>query len=359
MKMLIVGPSLHVIGGISNFLFGLMSFLNKTNINNEYFDTYSVKNRSKQGVSTFSIFEFFLALNVFVVFSKRLYREKFGSVVLNTSSYWGFYEKSLLLIISKVFKVKTVLIVHGADFELFYSNSSARFFIRWVLNSADKTIFVSKEHFDYFCGELNDSKLYHMNVPVANKVDVVDFLETDSVNNYTNKYEKVYLTLSVLEPRKNVSSIVKAFADARLKGSCLLVAGDGPERSGIESLCEQHENIMYLGAARGQFKDYLLSRSNFMICFSDRESYGITFIESMLSECILITPRTGVLESFCSDESFILVKEHSVSSLTEAIEESASLTADECCELKRVASSNSKSFTWETIGPELVAILTN
>lgn len=358
MKILVVGPNLNVIGGISNFLQGLIGFLNKNRVVNTYFDTYEAKNRRSQKSSKFSFSELFGAFFVFLNFISILRKEKYDTVILNTSSYWGFYEKSLMLFILKFFRINSVLIVHGADFRLFYDKSKVKFIIRRVLSYPNRTVFVSKEHFEYFKFELGEDKAFHINVPVIipQEKQTLVSAELDALINYIDKYDKVYLSLSVLEPRKNVTTILKAFLDLNIEGACLLVAGDGPEKSHIKNICKTNESVYFLGPVRGTIKNYVLNNSDFMICFSDRESYGITFIEAMLCETILISSPTGVLGEFSEEQHYIPVCEHKISNLKQSLITASRLPRDESLEMKKLAFTHAQNYTWKSIGPKLLEI---
>lgn len=93
-----------------------------------------------------------------------------------------------------------------------------------------------------------------------------------------------------------------------------------------------------------------------MICFSDRESYGITFIEAMLSETILISPSTGVLDEFNEKKHYISVCQHSVLDLKQSLAVASQLSFDESVETKRAAFSYAQKYTWTSVGPKLINI---
>jgi len=91
------------------------------------------------------IFNFFNSLRINFILLHLLFFKKIDLVIISTSSLLGFYEKSLMLIISKMFGKKTILCIHGGGFFYFYNNSNLQYIIRKVLNASDSVIVLVKK----------------------------------------------------------------------------------------------------------------------------------------------------------------------------------------------------------------------
>ncbi|EKO3948595.1 glycosyltransferase family 4 protein [Vibrio fluvialis] len=346
MKTLIVGPNLNVIGGISNFIKGLLDSFENNNVDVDYFDTYKSKGRSEQKISTMSKVELFKGLKVVWGFLLKIITGKYDKIIFNTSSYWGFYEKTILICIAKIFRINIILIVHGADFEIFYRNSNAKFLIRFVLGLTSKTLFVSREHKKYFHEVCKFGNFYHIDVPVLNvapEENIKKYFNTD-FDLKLSSFKYVYLSLSVLEPRKNVVDIISAFSKFRNDNSCLIVAGSGPLEMDIKNICNAHDNVFFVGAAIDGFKEYLFFKSDFLICNSERESFGITFIEAMLRHCIVISPCTGILSSFKANTHYLEIN----CGLDVALENSVNMDKGKLTNIASSSELEAMKYTWNS-----------
>ena len=114
-EVIIVGPSLDSMGGISKVL---SLYKNSGLINNKnicFLPTYSSKGVVHK-VLLFIIFVFrFLSL---LIFNKNL-----KLVHIHSASRVSFFRKSFIFSLTKIFKRKVIFHVHGAEFNVFYGES--------------------------------------------------------------------------------------------------------------------------------------------------------------------------------------------------------------------------------------------
>lgn len=101
--------------------------------------------------------------------------------------------------------------------------------------------------------------------------------------------EPYYLSISRLSKLKQIESVVKAFNGLDQK---LVVAGDGPERSHLESIAS--ENVDFVGYISGIEKAAYMAKAEAMIANAINEDFGMTPIESFASG----TPVIGVKDGF-------------------------------------------------------------
>ena len=296
-KILVVGPSLNAIGGISSFLNGLLSSRISDYFDFQYFDTFWIKKRSSPQASTFNLGGLFGTFNVFYHFIKELINGDYHVIYINTSSYWGFWEKSIFVLLSKLFFKKIVLTVHGAHFNIFFDKSRLKPIILFVLKSCDRVAFVSKSMAERFSSELKVNNSLYLPNPVVITRNVsasnISIELSDLLNDLRSRYQTLYLSISLLEDRKRVIDIISNFQPG--KGECLLIVGDGPELNAVEKLVSISKDVVFLGPRSGLEKDFILNNCDVFIQNSLSESFGITIIESLLARKILITTKVGVL----------------------------------------------------------------
>jgi glycosyltransferase involved in cell wall biosynthesis len=298
-KILAVGPSLELIGGISIFMKSFLTH-NHSSYKVDYFDTYKEKSRTTQGVSTLSLNEFLASFNVVKAFIHRLKNEQFDYVLLNTSSYWGFWEKALLSILVKLFsKSEVVFIVHGGEFKTFYEKSPMKRLIELILNKSNNVCFVSTECYSLFKSVLNTNCAY-FKLPVQPPI-VEGVLINDTLSDIRQKFKPVFLSVSVLESRKRVLDVINSFVNQSRNTACLLICGNGIEESLIKEKCDEYSNVFFLGAVKGEDKSQVFSISDYFVSFSKEESFGITSIEAMLSKKLLISTNVGILKDIGVD----------------------------------------------------------
>jgi len=96
-----------------------------------------------------------------------------------------------------------------------------------------------------------------------------------------------YLTLSRLDWHKDVDGIVEAFNDTDRR---LIVAGDGPERDGLESMAD--ENVEFVGFVSEERKRELLAGAKAFVFNGRDEDFGIAPVEALAAG----TPLLGVDE---------------------------------------------------------------
>ncbi|ELZ19143.1 group 1 glycosyl transferase [Haloterrigena salina JCM 13891] len=104
-----------------------------------------------------------------------------------------------------------------------------------------------------------------------------------------NDEEPFYLSISRLSKLKQIGPVVEAFNELDQR---LVVAGDGPERSRLESMAG--DNVEFVGYISGEEKAAYMAEAKAMIANAINEDFGMTPIESLASG----TPVIGVNDGF-------------------------------------------------------------
>ena len=106
-----------------------------------------------------------------------------------------------------------------------------------------------------------------------------------------------YLIISILAKYKNIELAIKTF---KKNGKKLIIAGDGPDKSRLESLSSERKNIQFLGRVDEDKKRELLSSARGFI-FPSSEDFGITMVESITSNTAVIAYRGGGAKEIVKD----------------------------------------------------------
>ena len=131
-NVLFVGPHYSLRGGMASVLRVYSQSIQPFN----FLPGYLYKN------PVLSIFYFFVSLIklLWILVSNR----QIKIVHIHTASRGSFLRKSKIVLLSKLFRKKTVLHIHGGEFKLFFNNAGfLKGYIKYILNSVDEVICLS------------------------------------------------------------------------------------------------------------------------------------------------------------------------------------------------------------------------
>jgi glycosyltransferase involved in cell wall biosynthesis len=98
----------------------------------------------------------------------------------------------------------------------------------------------------------------------------------------------------------------------KTKSVTFLIAGDGPERTSIQSLVKKHpQNIRYLGAQPSQKIGELLNASDIAFLPSEMEGIALFFYEAMSMSVVPVGANVGGQAELVTSECGILIKKRS------------------------------------------------
>ena len=154
--------------------------------------------------------------------------------------------------ISPIFKRHQITYIHDVAFialnrHSFFFRMYYRFMMYFVTRNSLKIITVSEfskaellKHYN----NLNDSSV----VVVRNGADFThEYTLVNSIIELKSKYKKIFLTVSSLEPRKNLSFILKAWSLKKSNNELLIIVGGKSEHFKQEDLASNIENVIFNG----------------------------------------------------------------------------------------------------------------
>lgn len=213
-------------------------------------------------------------------------------------SYKGsFYRKFIVIKISKIFKKKSILHLHGSEFEVFYKKSSknVKKLIANIFMTSDCVI-VLGERWLKFIKEI---------APEAN-IQVVN--NAVKVPEYTVKYDEEcinILFLGVLIKRKGIYDLIEAINlingmnIANKKKVKFIIGGTGKEEVGVRSLIMKYNLnncIDMVGWVDGTKKEALLRESNVFVLPSYNEGLPMAILEAMSFGIPVISTDVGSID---------------------------------------------------------------
>ncbi len=207
------------------------------------------------------------------------------------------------ILASKGIQVSVITTLHGTDITLLGKDKSFKSVIEFAINNSDAVTAVSKN--------LKDETMEHFDIQkeiqlVPNFIDSNLYnLENDTKlrSNFASVDEKIIIHISNFRKVKRVQDVLKVFAKIKEEiPSKLLLIGDGPERSKMESLCRELnlcDSIRFIGKLKAVEK--VLSVSDLFLLPSDTESFGLVALEAMVSKVPVISSNTGGLPEVNKD----------------------------------------------------------
>ncbi len=166
---------------------------------------------------------------------------------------------------------------------------------------------------------------------------------------------KYILTVSSLDPRKNIFALIKAFQKLNRKDIKLVIVGISNKIFNNAEELPDAENIIYWGKANDEDLASLYSNAEMFVFPSLYEGFGIPPLEAMKFGCPTIVSDTASLPEVCADAS-LYVQPQKIESIEKAI---TKLLKDN--ELRKAliqkGFENVKRFSWEKSTDRLTEII--
>lgn len=130
------------------------------------------------------------------------------------------------------------------------------------------------------------------------------FLENvANIRQQTNKKRNQILFVGRLVKSKKIDRLIQALAVLTSRGVDyqFVVAGTGPEYESLKKLTEERRvKVQFLGKVPHDEIYKLYLESEVFISLGEAEAFGLTFIESLVSNCKILCPNTGGQVEFLS-----------------------------------------------------------
>lgn len=212
---------------------------------------------------------------------------------LHFSERGSFYRKYLITLISRLFKKKVIIHMHGAEFKEFYSKSSnnIKFHILKMLENADHVLVLGDSWFEYVSSlscKINVS-IFRNAVKIPTKK--VEF-NCSNIN---------VLFMGVLIKRKGIYDLVEAAKKIILlhENIRFIIAGSGIEENNLKEYIKNERMLDYFeftGWVREDNKQELYEKSQVFILPSYNEGLPVAILEAMSYGLPVVTTSVGSIE---------------------------------------------------------------
>ena len=188
-----------------------------------------------------------------------------------------------------------VTTLHGTDITLLGKDESFEPVISFAINQSDKVTAVSHSL-------RNDTyKLFGVNndIEVIPNFICVDELTFENQDDFRKQHapngERILVHISNFRPVKRVDDVVRVFGSVQeIIPSKLILVGDGPERSRVESMCREMGtcgDVIFLGKVKNPTD--VLGVADLFLLPSENESFGLAALEAMAAGVPVISTNTG------------------------------------------------------------------
>jgi len=225
-----------------------------------------------------------------------------------------------------------------------------KFLIPKIVKKARKIITVS-----YFSKKEITNLL---NVP-SEKIEVVYCgISEQFIFNPLIKKENYILTVSSLDPRKNLKNLILAFKKLKLKNYKLLIVGSKNKvfsNHAIEQLIKETPNIEFTGYVSDEELVNLYQRAKLFVYPSLYEGFGLPPLEAMACGTPVVVSNVASLPEVCGDAAYY-VNPYEVNDISRGIE---TVLKDEHLqkELIQRGLERTKLFNWEKSAKKVKKII--
>lgn len=259
---------------------------------------------------------------------------------------------------SSVFVHDTTIFDHPEHFTTWHRNY-ARFFTRHAVQNATHILTNSQQS--------KQDILRWFDVP-ASKVTITTLaanpafmpLPASALDHYRSAFPKNFiLTVGALEPRKNITRLIHAYANYRKEGGALPLLHVGPRGWNYKNVLSTVEelglkpHIQFLGHVEIDTLVALYNLAEVFVYPSLYEGFGLPIVEAMSCGCPVITSNTSSMPEV-GGSAVVYVDPTDTNSIMQAMQ--SVLQNDPQRQMMRTASlSQSRRFSWEMCARETLA----
>lgn len=267
---------------------------------------------------------------------------------------------------------KSVVTIHDMTFFLYpgVHTFSKKLFFRWMISysikKADMVICVSESTKRDMMKLLNAPNGKLITVPEAADDIYMPVNNLKSTEEIKQKYRitgKFILYVGVLEPRKNISALIKAFSQLLDKGFNyqLVIAGKkGWDYNQIFEMVKNlklEDKIIFTGYVPSEDLLFLYNAAKLFVYPSLYEGFGIPVLEAMCCGTPVITSNISSMPEVAG-EGAILINPHSIEELRDAMIQCLS-NKELSDELRKKGLERAKKFSWEKTARQTIRVFRN
>lgn len=345
-KIVMVGPDFDAMGGIS----AVVNVYRSAALLDRYQIKYLVTHRDGGMPVKLAV-----ALAAALRFWTMLLLGQVGLLHVHMSSRASFWRKCLFFLPAFLFRVPTILHLHGSEFSIFYEEECghvAKRAVRFVFNRVSQIVVLSQAWRDWVQSMTTNPNVQAIYNPVM--VPAVH-------PRWEDRSDGMVLFLGRLGKRKGSYDLVDAMAS--IKQNCsnfhLSLGGDGElnevrDRASDLGLGDQ---VSLLGWVRGTDKDRFLGSAKIYTLPSYNEGLPMSVLEAMACGLPIVgTPVGGMPEAITDGVEGFLVEAGDVAALSDRLER---LLVDDALACKMGAAARAKvesTFSAEAVLPKVEEI---
>lgn len=276
-KVCMIVPNADVKGGIATVVNGYRSYTFGTDYQISYVESYCNGGKFRK---------LFKAICGYMEFFKVLCTNKPDLVHVHSSFGPSFWRKLPFIYLADLCKIPIINHIHGAEFELFYTNASdkKKRTIKKVYEKCKLLIALSEEWKERLALIVPEERI----VVIENYCIIPEL---------AGRKKKQILFLGEIGERKGCFDIPSIYAEIlkREKTTPLLLGGDG-EIEKVKHLLEENGvkgGVSFLGWVKGEEKDRLLKESSIFLFPSYNEGMPVALLEAMAYGLAIVTTNVG------------------------------------------------------------------
>jgi len=309
-KILLVGPSLSLRGGVAHHMRTLLSSPLNQNYEIFYFRVGSDYNDNLLKIIMKSI-------STPLRFLRKLWTVKPDIVHFNPS----FDQKSLLrdmilLMSCKLFDYSSLFQFHGGNLSRLMKNNRLPFYVKLVLKWATHCVVLTETQKQPLLSCISKDKI----TIIPNMVDTSLFIGKNKRTNY------IILFMSRIDIAKGVYEVIQAIPEVinEFPQTRFIFAGEGPDKTKLELLCCTNgliKQVKFLGYIDDEQKVNFLAQGDIFL-FPSHLCEGIPYslLEAMAAGLPVITTPVGAIPEIIKDGKHgILVPPERPEKLAESI----------------------------------------
>lgn len=287
-KIVHFGPSLEDKGGVVTVIKSIL----KLDFNDRFKMEAIATTKENSKILTF-------VKSIFITISKYV-KGDVNIAHIHMASKGSFYRKSIITIISKVFKIPVIIHVHGACFKEFYAemNWIMKKYCKYIFDSADNII-VLTESWKVFFSEITDEEKIKI---VSNFVFVPENIKENIKDDSSIKN---ILFMGRLGQRKGTFDLINAIEILvnRTEKFKLILAGDGEIEKCKAMIKEKQLDkfIDIVGWINNEQKEQYLRNGDLLVLPSYFESFGLSLVEAMSYKIPVIASWGGEMSEVVRD----------------------------------------------------------
>lgn len=301
-KVVFVMPSPSPIGG--------MRVISKMYYDNKIFDNpqYLHFNSEFQGKSRLK--RLFQSFSLRYSFIKLLKKEKPKGVYIYTSSYMGFYDKSMYCFLCKTLGVKSSLNIVGGEFFKFYEKSAANKKLVSACVKLPHSIVIGCENWrENFLAKFSPQNLKLIHNPV------IPYANPKTEHIFKNNKVNFLFFGRLAEPKgvKETVAVLKKLPQEVKQQMLFTFAGKGPMAHYIrEELKEEiaKAEVELFEEVSDEEKEQLMYKANVFVLPSHAEVLPISLLEAMSQRMpAIVTAVGGMPDAIVEGENGFLIKD--------------------------------------------------